>query len=251
MKNVFYLLLLAICLGACKNYGDKVKKGNIEVYYKEGITKEQAEKTAELLYNSIKGTAAAESRKSMQLIKGNGDTLLFRMVVDKKKLADAKDENFIAIATALSEGVFDGKPVNVDLTNNSFKTIRSITFVQSGAEEYGEKITSGNIEVYNDGTSTQLAYDLAGFLDRYMDPSNKISFQLSKNGEYIVKMVSDESKVSAVSEKQINDLCAEISANVLGGAGLEFQLTDSQFKPLRTVSYSPEGVRPEPPAIDQ
>lgn len=31
-------------LTGCNNYGDKVSKGHLDVYYKKGINKEQAEK---------------------------------------------------------------------------------------------------------------------------------------------------------------------------------------------------------------
>lgn len=248
MRPVLFLLLLAISFVSCTNYGKKAKKGNIEVYYKNGISKEEAEKTAAVLYNSVQGTSGAEGRKSMQLTKGNGDTILFRMVVDKEKLPQVKDENFLAIAYILSDSVFAGKPVNVDLTNNSFKTTRSITFVKTGKNDYDNKITSGNIEVYaSDEIDSKTASDLATFLDDFIRPEFIISYQISKNesNKFIIKMVSSEKKAASVSDQMLNEISTEISTKVLNGSPLLFQLTDENFNPLKTFSYPPDNAQPD------
>ena len=42
MNRIIILLLALFTLGSCTNYGKKVKKDNIEVYYKEGITIQDA-----------------------------------------------------------------------------------------------------------------------------------------------------------------------------------------------------------------
>lgn len=44
MKPIILFLLAAITLTSCTNYGKKVKKSNIEVYYNDGITEDQAQK---------------------------------------------------------------------------------------------------------------------------------------------------------------------------------------------------------------
>ena len=59
-KNL--LLLLAPFLFACSNYGSKATSDNIEVYYKEGITKEQAEKPPQIILKSITKKAFQKNR---------------------------------------------------------------------------------------------------------------------------------------------------------------------------------------------
>jgi len=45
MNKILLSLLVSILFFACSNHGDKVSKDFMEVYYKEGISKEQAEKS--------------------------------------------------------------------------------------------------------------------------------------------------------------------------------------------------------------
>jgi hypothetical protein len=248
MKSIILLLLVAVSLASCTNYGKKIKKGTIEVFYKEGISKEDAEKTAEILYNSVKGTANEKGRKSMQLVKGNGDTILFRMVIDKEKSAAIGDDPFKAIASVISDSVFMGKPVNMDLTTNSFKTIRSLTFVKKAVDSFGEKITSGNIEVYaSDNIDAKYAKDLAGFLNNFIHPEFVISFQISKNEneEFVINMASNEKKAATITNQMLGEISTKISDEVLNGSPLLFQLTDVKFSPIRTFSYPSDIAKPD------
>src|ERR1700730_16305205 len=94
LKPAFVLFVLVSVFSSCNNYGDKVTKGHIEVYYKDGITKDMAQKTADLLYDS--DTAAknnTKDTKSMQLRKKT-DTILFRMVINQQRAAALNDVVF-------------------------------------------------------------------------------------------------------------------------------------------------------------
>jgi hypothetical protein len=51
-RSLFILVIAVIGLSSCTNYGDKVSKDFVEVYYKDNISKEQAQKTLDLLYPS-------------------------------------------------------------------------------------------------------------------------------------------------------------------------------------------------------
>ena len=46
----FVPFMMAIIFTACTDYGKKVKHGHIEVYYKDGITEDMAQKTADFVY---------------------------------------------------------------------------------------------------------------------------------------------------------------------------------------------------------
>lgn len=125
MKILFPLVLLSIVLfTSCTNYGKKVKKGTVEIYYKEGIEESQANRTAALIFEI---DSANKETRSMQLEAGK-DTILFRMVANKEKLAGVPDVAFQVIGTMISDSAFKGKPVVVELTDDLFKTFKKIPY---------------------------------------------------------------------------------------------------------------------------
>jgi hypothetical protein len=125
--KIAFVLLLAVCFMACNNYGKKATKGHVETYYKEGITEEQAQNAANLMYNIDEAAHNAKVEKSFQLIKKN-DTVCFRMVVDKAKAEAIGDFSFLAIGNMVSDSVFKGAPVNMDLTNDKFESVKFIPY---------------------------------------------------------------------------------------------------------------------------
>lgn len=125
MKILFPLVLLSIVFfTSCTNYGKKVKKGTVEIYYKEGIEESQASRTAALIFEI---DSANKDTRSMQL-EAAKDTILFRMVANKEKLAGVPDVAFQVIGTMISDSAFKGKPVVVELTDDHFKTFKKIPY---------------------------------------------------------------------------------------------------------------------------
>jgi hypothetical protein len=128
LKPVSVFFVVAILFSSCNNYGDKVSKGHIEVYYKEGISKEIAQRTADLLYETdIAAKNNTKEIKSMQLLK-KADTVFFRMVINQQRAAALDDEVFYTLANYLSDSLYNHSPVNVDLTDDKFKTIRILHY---------------------------------------------------------------------------------------------------------------------------
>ncbi|HSU28665.1 MAG TPA: hypothetical protein VLJ68_09810 [Chitinophagaceae bacterium] len=123
------LAIVTMCLvSSCTNYGKKVSHDYLEVYYKEGITKEQAQRTVDYLYPVWMDEGAKTRKKSIQLTK-SGDSINFRMVTDQEKLAKIESNDiFYSMAQNLSDSIFNGAPVNLDLTDKQFKTVRRVTF---------------------------------------------------------------------------------------------------------------------------
>lgn len=134
LMRYLLLLLLPLALLSCDNFGKKYTKDYVEVYYKEGITEEQASKTADVFLDIDQGNSSA-AKKSMQLVKVN-DTVTFRMVVNEEKMKEVPDESFLAIGFLISQRVFDGAPVNMDLTDNRLKTIKSLPYSASSTEKF-------------------------------------------------------------------------------------------------------------------
>jgi len=257
MRRFFlFASLTAVILTACTNYGKKVSQDYLEVYYKDGITKEQAQKTLDFLYPVWKSKTGKTDTKSVQLTKAGGDTVNFRFVVDKDKLKDMDDETFYIMGTVFSDSIFNGAPVNVVLADNSFKTIRTLAFKKTTdpAADYGEKVTSGNIELFTkDGLDADGAQDLAKFLDKTFSPSNIVSFQIGKNsdGVYILSMVSTPEKSESLTEAAFHDMCSKVSNEMLSGGPMIFQLTDNTFHPFKTYEYKPAEQTQDTPTVNQ
>lgn len=246
MKLCILLLILIVGLVSCKNYGDKVSKDYLEVYYKDGISKEQAQKVLDYFLPIWKDSSDKSKDKSIQLSK-NGDTINFMMVSIMSVIEKMDENTFYQTGNEISDDLFNGAPVNVVLTDNKFKPIRTYTYKKITLPAYGEKISSGNIEVYykngiNNGEATQLAV----FLEKFINPQNIISFQLSKDekGFLVLRMVSSPEKAGSIPDNDFYDLAAEISKNVFYGASFNFQLSDETFNPFKTIEY--KEVMPAP-----
>lgn len=121
-------LSAAVFFSSCSNYGKKATKGPIEVYYKDGVSESEAQKAANLFaYIDSTQNNNTKVTKSMQLMKST-DTICFKMVADKSKLAGVNDQAFEVIGNMLADSVFNGKPVNVELTDNTFNTFKKINY---------------------------------------------------------------------------------------------------------------------------
>ena len=132
-KLLFALLILSFV--HCSNYGDKVTIEHIDVFYKNGIEETEAQQTADLLYYiDTTYNQNISELKSFQLLKQN-DTVTFRMVVVEQKLAGVDDESFLAISNLISENVFGRQPVNIELTDNKFNTLRKLPFTKINMSE--------------------------------------------------------------------------------------------------------------------
>jgi hypothetical protein len=132
------LITLTIVFSSCKDYGKKATKGPIEVYYKDGVTEAEAQKTADLFaYIDSSQNNNTKETKSIQLTK-SADTICFRMVASKEKLATVNDFAFEVIGNMFADSVFSGKPVNVELTDNTFNTFKKIHFKKLDLNNLGQ-----------------------------------------------------------------------------------------------------------------
>lgn len=238
MKQYILLLFISAGFAACSNYGKKVSGDYLTVYYKEGINKEQAQKALDYFLPLWKDSSDKTKDKSIQLTK-NGDTINFRMV-SIMEVIDKMDENiFYTTGNEISKDLFSGAPVNVVLTDERFKTVRTFTFKKIATSDYGQKIIAGNIEVYyKEGPTAEEARRLADYLNTSMNPESKISFQISKDEHgFLLRMVSDIEKAKELPYSTFYDLAEEVSKNVFSGSHLTFQLTDEMFKSYKTFEY--------------
>ncbi len=240
MKFLYSLLVLATAgwLSACSNYGEKVTKEYLEVYYQPSVSKQVAEKTLDFLYPIWRLQGDATEKKSVQLDMA-GDTLLFRMVSKTDMIDDMGDAAFIGLAKILSDSIFDQKPVNVVLTDNTFKTVKTI---RHQVIDWGEKVVFGEIEVYmGDNVSKQLTQQLASQIDFYFGRNGKTkTFQhlQESDGLPIVKMVVDKEVAKEIPRSEFQKMVDMLSKDVFSGAVIQFELTDTLFEPLDVFKSS-------------
>ena len=157
MKKISSLLLLTsvLIIAGCTNYGKKATHGHIEFYYKDGISAEQAQRAADLFYSIDSAGNNSKTEKSVQLIKVN-DTVCFRMVVDEKKAKEMSDDIFNAIGSIFSDSVFNHAPVKLELTDNTFNTIRIVKYqkIDFGPEP-AQQDTTSEVKPVESGTGNQ------------------------------------------------------------------------------------------------
>ncbi|MEO7047411.1 MAG: hypothetical protein ABI091_19060 [Ferruginibacter sp.] len=242
MKTRFQFLAFCILIASCNNFGQKVTNGNIEVYYKNGIQKVEAEKTAVALFNLEKNTGNDTSNlKSFQLSKDQ-DTVLAKMVSDKAKSQSIDEKSFQAIGNIISDSVFQGKPVNFELTNNKFETYLHVTYKKLNDEDFadfGKKYSSGKIELYDQNDmSDSSAQKLADYLNSIMRPAQIVSFQtsLSGSGIFVLKMASNPDLAAKVADDSYKQVASMVSTEFLDGKPVIFELATTQFKTFKSFS---------------
>lgn len=254
IRGISMSLLFAALLTSCgSDFGKKITKENIEVFYKDGVTASEAEQLADMLYRGDKQVNKDTRQKSIQAVK-RGDTVVFRMVLADESRAGSVDEaTMLSMANTISDSVFKSAPVNVELTDNRFKTLRTFSYKKISAADYGEPVRSGNVEVYcKDGFSAEHATIIAGVIDRMFNSNNDVSFQADrapggdpdqdKYPAYVLRMVTNKSKVADLGEESFKDFAKTLSDSAYNGAPLILELTDATFKPFQTITYDPGNV---------
>lgn len=235
--KILLAVLVSIAFTSCNDYGKKVVKGNVETYYKDGITEDQAKRAAEVMYNLDDAGPNAKVDKSYQLCKKN-DTVCFRMVVNEEKVKSIDDISFMAIANMISDSVFKGAPVNMDLTNNTFKSIKYIPYKKSD-----KKVAFGHVETYyKDGITEDQAKKTAEVMFNIDEAAHnekvQKSFQLcKKNDSVCLCMVVDEERAKAIPDISFIAIANMVSDSVFNGAPVNMDLTNNGFKSVRYIPY--------------
>ncbi|MFK8061042.1 MAG: hypothetical protein AB8B78_13250 [Polaribacter sp.] len=127
--RILYLFILtSFFLQSCTNgYGKKLQYQKTEVYYTDKVEKADAEKLGDFL---VKSKFADENEKSIQLSKDekNGN-YQFRMVTTKKAAeSDSYKAIFKIYAKQISDSVFNKQPVDFHICDNTFNTLKVISF---------------------------------------------------------------------------------------------------------------------------
>jgi hypothetical protein len=256
MKPIILSLLVAVSLAACTNYGKKIKvEGtNGEVYYKgDGVTENDAKKTGEFLKQA--GYFSSGKGASIQISKeGEEYTISFvynKNVYDSLKEADGL---FKILAVKASKEVFDGKKVNVALTNNHFKSYKTIPFDEAMAKTLEEPVKedvafntnnfdhdkTGDVDFYWKGISDEESKTIADYIVKNGSFSGGTSeiYITKEGGRYVLRFpVIESARTDASYLATVEKISKEIKDNLFAHVPYSFIVTDEQMNTIKSWDY--------------
>ena len=252
MKKIILALLISATLFSCKNNGKKIKvEGtNAEVYYKEGVTENEAKNTGAFLKREfIQDNKAA----SMQVTK-EGEVYTLRFVYEKSFYDTLKnaDNLFKLMGAKASKEVFGGKKVTIALADEYFKDFKVLPFDEAIAKLLDEPaLTPESLGYYDHDEAAGVKFFWKDMTDT---ESKTIADYIAKNGafaggqseiymskennRYIIKFpmlaeaLADPSYIS-----QVDKVSKEIKENVFADQPYSFVVTDQQLKTAKTWDY--------------
>jgi len=232
MKNSILILLLII-ITSCTNYGEKLTFKGTEVYYKDNVTKEQATKLGKYLI--AEGFTTGDA-KSVQFIRNqNNKTLTFRMVASKETaVSDKSDFIFTSFSRSLSEKF--GEPVDFELTDNAFKTLK--TFYN---KDIPKLINAKKTQIlYTNKVTKEETQKLANYLisSEFADDKNPKTIKFDKdNDTYLFKMVVYKGAEKNESNVTLLGLFAkELSEKVFDNKSVKLHMCDDEMNTIKIVN---------------
>ena len=213
-------------------FGSKVTNGHIEVYYKDGASKEEAERLAAHL---AKLWAVATEARSVQLTK-NGDAYRFRMVVKKEFQNDAKMLDQIGIVGArIARDVLNGANLEVEACDERLNTVKGIPI----PEDFRHGFVRGKIELFHSATASKPdATKLMDFLEMEFAaaPAPLLTFALGKRGATHVVSMAFKQELLKQPEvlAELRVYRERLSKTVFNGEPVELQTCDDSFNVTET-----------------
>lgn len=183
IRNLMYVVLSALLM-ACSNYGDKVVINNVDIYYKDGVSKELAEKLGRFLEENDFNENGTE--KSVQLSKvKDKDEYIFKMVIKDDAVGNPEYEYAFETMSRVLEPVL-GKPVTVQVCDEYFKPLKTFE-----ASKSTKALSQGGVElVFTRNIQANEAQAVLNYWSEIASEDAENTIMLDKqDGKYIFKMV--------------------------------------------------------------
>lgn len=229
----FLILSITLLFISCSNYGEKITFNGTDVYYKDGATKEEAEKLGNYLVES--GFSNKDKKKSVQLIRdSDSNNLIFRMVVGQG-VADDSSNDFIfkTFATNLSK-LFDNQPIDVHLCSNTFETQKIYEF-----EDVPKSIYANATQIlYTHNVKLDEVNKLKDYLikSEFADQTPKTIEFDKKDDTYLFRMVVKEGFDKVDSNSTILKFFGQnISKEAFNNAPLIVHMCNDKLETLRII----------------
>lgn len=238
MSNILRSTIGLIILGVflyftffASNYGSKVNNGVIEVYYRDGATKEEAERVAAFL---VKQWAEATDKRSVQIVK-DGNTPVFRMVVKKEfQNNNSMLSQLGFLGARMSRDVFNGEPIILEACDEYLKTVKPIPIPAN----FRHGIQRGKFEVfYAEGVPMEDVEKIFKFIEVVFANSQVPTITATLHKVDTTRVITMPFKPEFINGEEfiaeIRGYCAALSKNEFQGEPVEIAASDESFNVLK------------------
>jgi hypothetical protein len=268
ISKTLSILFISVLFSSCNQFGEEVKFKNSSIYYKN-ISEDEARRSGEF-FQSI-GYFTDTSNISVQITKPK-DSVEIRFVIDKNKMRPELEENFMVIASVLSDSVFKKAPLIVFLSDTDLSDIKrlgvAVPIVETaapGGDDAGSA-TSGDVEAILkqvEKTASQLAsnvkevngnklyYDnnveaervnaLLEYLEQggyFAEGGGHIAVLLKQNNSYVFKEAFTDQQIdSKQTTEALENVATSIKQALFNNDSFSFVVCNLQFQPQ--LSFMP------------
>ena len=229
LTTFFVSVLLFGVTGCGPNFGEKLDVNGTEIYYKNGVKKEDAERLAKKL--EAEGFVDGK-KKSVQLLK-RGDVWEFRMAVGNKAQKDEKVKNSVRRLCLELSSAFGGDKVEIHLANSALDSISVVKGLR------GKKYTFDKTNFFYREVSLEQVKQVSAILFASGFASEPgVDFHISQPETTIkIQMATGAQNIKT---KQLQVFAASVakaaSSKVFDGKTVEFVFCDNMFEPVSMVS---------------
>ena len=237
MKNIIVAVvsLLFLALQGCglfSDHGTKLTFGASELYYKDGVSKEEAQKLGE--YLQAQGFFDDQAPKSVQIVKKD-DRYIFKLIIEPDKIVEEGTERSLRFASMdIAADVFNQAKVDIDLTDELFKTQKTI-------KSPGERFWKETAKIYRtnetNATTCDRVVDFLAGIGFIGNAPLTLSFDV-KGDDFIYEMVTEKGAEfnleSVAANKSIAGL---ISIKALNNKPIELHYLADDFSIKASYSF--------------
>lgn len=236
MKRTFLfslcILFMALVSGCGNEYGTKLSFGAGELFYKNEVTKADAEKLGNYLL--AEGFFDERAPRSVQLLFHEG-SYIFRMVTNEELQQDpdlARTMRFVSMDMAAD--VFEGANVDIELTDDLFNTIKTIP-------SPGARVDRGTVRIYRmnevDETQSNQVTDYLLQIGFIGEKPMSICYGI-EGDDFLYELVTQENAEFDNEIVQANKTIAGlISVTVLANKPVKMNFLDESFAVKSTYPY--------------
>jgi hypothetical protein len=225
-------VLSLLLLTGCSSYGPKITVGDCDIYYKDGATREDAQKAADVLVkDKYIDPSKSVVKGSVRILKPGGKYAV-EFVFNEKSI---NDENSVStmrtfFASDIATEAFGGAPTDLHLCDTHFVTEKNEPV------EYVKRTSFGNGSLLK--TSKDLSDEelkkLLIYCNKTFGKARDVLIGAKKNGALpvISVIVPDaKSRTDKFAQEDFKPIAIAISKNVFDGATVELDLCDAHFQP--------------------
>jgi len=258
MKHLFVVSALLCLFASCANHGKKVtvEGTKTEIFYKgDGVTESDAKKVGDLL--KARFIQSNDKKASIQVTNEN-DAYTMRFVYDKEIYKTLKnvDNEFKALAVAASKEVFNGKKVNVALSDDHFKDWKTISWDEDFAKSNDRTGDDANPALNLNDLDHEAVGDVHFYWTKSMpdEESKRIADYIIQKGDFgggtsqiimsvengrtIIRFpVKPEFISDAATLATIEGVAKDLKDNLFPSSPFSFQVLDPQMNTAKSWDY--------------